>query len=56
MVVGDRLIGMVNAYYYVGCIGPETGTNIKPILDDLPLRGVERIQGGLTRSYRTHPR
>jgi len=40
VVVGDRLIGMVNAYYYVGCIGPETGTNIKPILDDLPLRGV----------------
>jgi hypothetical protein len=41
VVVGDRLIGMVNAYYFVGCIGPEIGTNIKPILDDLPKRGVE---------------
>ncbi|PYE15563.1 hypothetical protein DFR67_110229 [Williamsia limnetica] len=41
VVVGDRLIGMVNAYYFVGCIGPETGTNIKPILADLPRRGVE---------------
>lgn len=32
IVVGDRLVGMVNAYYFVGCIGPETGTNIGPIL------------------------
>jgi hypothetical protein len=40
VVVGDRLVGMVNAYYFVGCIGPETGTNIKPILDDLKRRGV----------------
>ncbi|GAC66328.1 hypothetical protein [Gordonia soli] len=32
VVVGDRLIGMVNAYYFLGCIGPETGTNIAPIL------------------------
>ena len=22
VVVGDRLVGMVNAYYFVGCIGP----------------------------------
>ena len=41
VVVGDRLIGMVNAYYFVGCIGPETGTNIKALLDDMPKRGVE---------------
>jgi hypothetical protein len=41
VVIGDRLIGMVNAYYFVGCIGPETGTNIKPLLDDMPKRGVE---------------
>ncbi|WP_197037834.1 MULTISPECIES: serine protease [Actinomycetes] len=40
VVVGDRLVGMVNAYYFIGCIGPETGTNIKPILDDLPARGI----------------
>lgn len=40
VVVGDRLIGIVNAYYFVGCIGPETGTNIKPVLNDLPKRGV----------------
>jgi hypothetical protein len=40
VVIGDRLVGMVNAYYFVGCIGPETGTNIKPILDDLPKRGI----------------
>lgn len=33
VVVGDRLVGMVNAYYFVGCIGPETGTNIGPILN-----------------------
>ncbi len=32
VVVGDRLIGMVNAYYFASCIGPETGTNIAPIL------------------------
>jgi hypothetical protein len=41
VVVGDRLIGMVNAYYFVGCIGPETGTNIKALLDDMPKRGVD---------------
>ncbi|MFT4128048.1 MAG: serine protease [Gordonia sp. (in: high G+C Gram-positive bacteria)] len=33
VVVGDRLVGMVNAYYFFGCVGPETGTNIGPILD-----------------------
>lgn len=32
VVVGDRLAGMVNAYYTFGCIGTETGTNIGPIL------------------------
>jgi hypothetical protein len=40
VVVGDRLVGMVNAYYFFGCVGPETGTNIKPILDDMRLRGI----------------
>lgn len=33
VVVGDRLVGMVNAYYFLACIGPETGTNIQAILD-----------------------
>ncbi|MGV9827452.1 serine protease [Gordonia sp. NPDC003429] len=33
VVVGDRLVGMVNAYYFVACLGPETGTNIAPVLD-----------------------
>lgn len=32
VVVGDRLVGMVNAYYVTACLGPETGTNIEPIL------------------------
>ena len=33
--VGDQLVGMVNAYYFLSCLGPETGTNIKTILDRL---------------------
>lgn len=33
VVVGDSLVGMVNAYYFVGCIGPETGTNIGTVLN-----------------------
>ncbi len=33
VVVGDKLVGMVNAYYFLGCLGPETGTNIGPILN-----------------------
>ncbi len=32
VVVGDRLVAMVNAYYFLACVGPETGTNIGPIL------------------------
>lgn len=40
VVIGDKLIGMVNAYYFVGCVGPETGTNIKPILDDMKKNGI----------------
>ncbi|SIS07433.1 chymotrypsin family serine protease [Williamsia sterculiae] len=32
VVLGNRLVGMINAFYYVACIGPETGTNIGPIL------------------------
>ena len=33
VVIGDRLIGMVNGYFEFACLGPETGTNIGPILD-----------------------
>lgn len=32
VTVGTRLVGMVNAYYFTACIGPETGTNIGPIM------------------------
>ncbi|GAA4677307.1 trypsin-like serine protease [Gordonia humi] len=39
VVVGDRLVGMVNAYYFLSCIGPETGTSIKTILDRLNRTG-----------------
>ncbi|MFM9376658.1 serine protease [Gordonia sp. VNK21] len=35
VVVGDTLVGMVNAYYFVSCIGPETGTSMGPILKRL---------------------
>ncbi|MFT3715711.1 MAG: serine protease [Gordonia sp. (in: high G+C Gram-positive bacteria)] len=35
VVVGDSLVGMVNAYFFVSCVGPETGTNIGPILKRL---------------------
>lgn len=46
VVVGDRLVGMVNAYYFFSCVGPETGTNIGPILkrvESLPQYGGIRI-------------
>ncbi|GED98392.1 serine protease [Gordonia crocea] len=33
VTVGSRLVGMVNAYYFTACIGPETGTNIGPIMN-----------------------
>lgn len=32
VVVGDTLVGMVNAYYFVSCLGPETGTNMGTII------------------------
>ncbi len=32
VTVGSRLVGMVNAYYFTACFGPETGTNIGPIM------------------------
>ncbi|MEP9391012.1 MULTISPECIES: trypsin-like serine protease [Gordonia] len=33
VVVGNRLVGMVNAYYLLGCVGPEKGTNAAAILN-----------------------
>lgn len=39
VVVGDTLVGMVNAYYFTACIGPETGTNMAPILGLLNRHG-----------------
>ncbi len=41
VVVGDKLVGMVNAYYFLGCLGPETGTNIA----DPQLREPHQVQG-----------
>ncbi|MET7767731.1 S1 family peptidase [Nocardia sp. NPDC005366] len=35
IVSGATLVGMVNAYYGVGCFGPEVGTDIHAILADL---------------------
>ncbi|MCX6471230.1 hypothetical protein [Williamsia herbipolensis] len=44
VVVGDRLIGMVNAYYFTACIGPETGSNIGPILNAMARSGVNNYR------------
>ena len=35
VVVGNQLVGMVNAYYFVSCLGPETGTNAGAIMKRL---------------------
>lgn len=39
VVVGNTLVGMVNAYYFVSCIGPETGTNMRTIMNRLDRAG-----------------
>ncbi|MFZ2512155.1 MAG: serine protease [Gordonia sp. (in: high G+C Gram-positive bacteria)] len=39
VVVGDTLVGMVNAYYFVSCLGPETGTNMGTIIRRLNATG-----------------
>ncbi|MBT0565446.1 serine protease [Williamsia sp. CHRR-6] len=41
VVIGDRLVGMVNAYFFTACIGPETGSNIGPILAAMKAAGVQ---------------
>nr|WP_232542380.1 S1 family peptidase [Nocardia bovistercoris] len=38
VVVGTRLVGMVNAYLGIGCFGPEVGTDIDAITADLNAR------------------
>ncbi|MBY6539358.1 serine protease [Rhodococcus sp. BP-349] len=35
VVAGTTLVGMVNAYLGIPCIGPEVGTNIQTVLDDI---------------------
>ncbi|NLV79003.1 MAG: serine protease [Rhodococcus sp.] len=39
LVVGTTLVAMVNAYLMAPCIGPEVGTNIDVIFDDINARG-----------------
>lgn len=39
VVVGTTLVGMVNGYIYVPCIGPEVGMNMTDILGDIDARG-----------------
>lgn len=39
VVVGTTLVGMVNAYLLVACAGPEVGTNMNSIIDDINRRG-----------------
>ncbi|MBJ8346482.1 serine protease [Antrihabitans sp. YC2-6] len=39
VVIGSTLVGMVNAYLLAPCVGPEVGTNITTILDDINARG-----------------
>ncbi|WP_280511257.1 serine protease [Nocardia farcinica] len=39
VVVGSTLVGMVNAYLAIACFGPEVGTNMTAIMNDLNARG-----------------
>ncbi|RDI48272.1 peptidase S1 family protein [Nocardia mexicana] len=39
VVVGNTLVAMVNAYLAVACFGPEVGTNMTAIMDDMNGRG-----------------
>jgi hypothetical protein len=40
VVIGNTLVGMVNAYLAIACYGPEVGTNMNTILGDLNGRGI----------------
>ncbi|WP_062982475.1 S1 family peptidase [Nocardia anaemiae] len=39
VVVGTTLVGMVNGYLRVPCLGPELGANIAAIMEDVNARG-----------------
>ncbi|MGV9818131.1 serine protease [Nocardia xishanensis] len=39
VVVGTTLVGMVNGYLYVPCLGPQLGGNMAAIIDDIDARG-----------------
>ncbi|UGT61437.1 S1 family peptidase [Nocardia asteroides] len=39
VMVGSTLVGMVNAYLGLGCLGPEVGTTMAAIVNDLNARG-----------------
>ncbi|MFQ6326802.1 S1 family peptidase [Nocardia sp. CWNU-33] len=39
VLVGSTLVGMVNAYLAVGCFGPEVGTTMSVIMNDINRRG-----------------
>ncbi|WP_067532613.1 peptidase S1 family protein [Nocardia crassostreae] len=39
VVVGSTLVGMVNAYLAIACFGPEVGTNMSTIMDNINARG-----------------
>ncbi|WP_067649454.1 S1 family peptidase [Nocardia harenae] len=39
VMVGSTLVGMVNAYLAIGCLGPEVGTTMAAIVADLDARG-----------------
>lgn len=39
VVIGSTLVGMVNAYLAVACFGPEVGTNMVTITNDMNARG-----------------
>jgi len=39
VVIGTTLVGMVNAYLAVACFGPEVGTNMSAIVNDMNGRG-----------------
>ena len=44
VVVGNTLVGMVNAYYFVSCLGPETGTNMGTITKRLNRAGYNNFR------------
>ncbi|MCP2288041.1 S1 family peptidase [Nocardia amikacinitolerans] len=39
IVVGTTLVGMVNGYLYVPCLGPQLGGNMAAIIEDIDARG-----------------